>query len=426
MIILLFFLLQHAISQISFSFSSVNNYIIIENFPIGTPNQNLKLLIDTTSMETWVPHAKLQSHFELTFNPEHSSTINQTKSSVSFTYKNLSLIARPIIDVIGKDKNFMTIGLINTIDIKTGVKIEFSGVLGLRPIKKTQASKYSFIESLYANGLISYTTMKFYYTSREKGKIIFGEEIKKQNYLEMCKSLSTDPDFDKADPMFHCSIVKVDFDKKEPIHYSGSKIRYIIFDTSSRYILVPTKELMVIFLKFVSISENKCKIDSENEGNPFLSCEDDFDITKLPSISFSLTNITIEVLPRELFDHVNNEYYCKLNISNEENLWYLGEPLMKNYKFSFDYDNDMVYIEEDLTHLHEVTATNSKISFWDVFKYILILLLIALIILVIYYFVLRMKKRKNEMYIRTTSSNLIDMNFQSNISLGSIKELMPN
>ena len=131
-------------------------------------------------------------------------------------------------------------------------------------------------------------------------------------------------------------------------------------------------------------------------------------------------------MPRELFDHVNNEYYCKLNISNEENLWYLGEPLMKNYKFSFDYDNDMVYIEEDLTHLHEVTATNSKISFWDVFKYILILLLIALIVLVIYYFVLRMKKRKNEMYIRTTSSNLIDMNFQSNISLGSIKELMPN
>lgn len=425
MIILLFFLINNSLSQITFSFTSINNYIIIDDFPIGTPNQNLKLLIDTTSMETWIPHAKLQSHFELTFNPEHSSTINQTKSSVSFSYKNLGLIARPIIDVIGNDKNYMTIGLVNTIDIKSGVKIDFSGVLGLRPIKKTQASKYSFIESLYANGIISHTTMIFYYINNEKGKIIFGEKINKK-YLEMCNSLYTDPDYDKADPMFHCSIVKVDFDKKEPIHYSGSKIRYLIFDTSSRNILVPPKELMIIYLKYVDVSENKCKIDSEEQGNPYLTCDDNYDIKKLPSISFSLTNITIEVLAKDLFEHSNKEYLCKLNLSNEDNLWYIGEPLMKNYKFSFDYDNDVLYINEDLTYLHNEIEINSNISFWDVFKYILLLLLLGLIIAVVYYFILRMKKRNNEMYIRTTSSNVIDMNFQNNISLGSIKELMPN
>lgn len=441
MIIQIFFLnflliLQRIKSEIVLPFTSNENNIIIDSIPIGTPKQELSLLVDLSSMEIWIPNKNLYNHFSKTFNPEQSKTFSPMKSQVSFQYHDISISAKEISDCVLDEKNNMKVYLINNIDKKDDFHIYYSGVLGLRPIKKTQGTTYSFIENLYQTKVINYKSMTISYTSDINGEITFGKEIKYNQegipgeegntYIDICISSQDDPDYPKADLLFHCPIKEVSFNKTEIIPYNENVQRYIIFDSASRLILVPTKDLMTIYLKYTNFSNNLCKIDTGKDNIPFLSCSSSYDISLLPSLSFLVGKHKIEIYAKDLFDYVNGEYLSKIKLSPNENLWFAGEPLIKNYKLTFDYQKLYVIIEKDLAQLHVVSQRGNGITFWSIFKIFLYICLGVIGLIVIVFIGNRIRKRKIETYNKRNSKALIDMEFKDNFSLGSsIKELMP-
>lgn len=443
MIIHIFFLnfllvTQRIKSEIVLPFKSKENNIIIDSIPFGTPKQELSLLVDLSAMETWIPNKNLYNHFSQTFDPSKSKTFSPMKSQISFQYHDISISAKEISDTVLDEKNNMNVYLVNNIDKKDGLYINYSGVLGLRPLKNSQVITYSFIENLNQRKVINYKSMTISYLTDTNGEITFGKEIKYNReglpegegntYIDSCISSQDNPDYPKADLLFHCPIKEVSFNKKETLQYNGSLQRYIIFDSASRLILVPPKDLISIYLKYTNFSNNFCKIDNGKDNIPFLSCSKSYDISLLPSLSFLIGKNKVEIYAKDLFDYKDGEYFSKIKLSPNENLWFLGEPLIKNYKLTFDYEKLYVIIEKDLAQLH-LNSQGGNDGTWNIFTIFLYCCLGVIGLIVIVFIGNRIRKRKFEKYKhnKKNSKALINMEFKDNFSIdSSIKELMPS
>jgi len=115
----------------------------------------------------------------------------------------------------------------------------------------------------------------------------------------------------------------------------------VVFDTRTKYIYIP-KDYIKYISTIWSINDEGCKtvLDSENEEKYF-KCNSTMEkkIYSMPSIYFIIGGYGFRLKPEDLFEKEDNNFISLIRFINEENdLWILGIPFLREYKLLFDYN----------------------------------------------------------------------------------------
>ena len=107
-----------------------------------------------------------------------------------------------------------------------------------------------------------------------------------------------------------------------------------------------------------SINGEGCKtiLDSENDEKYFqcnLTMEKN--IYSMPSIYFIIGGYGYRLKPEDLFEKDGDKFTCLIRFINEEDdLWILGVPFLREYKILFDYNKTRVgFSGEDIMNYKE-------------------------------------------------------------------------
>ena len=131
----------------------------------------------------------------------------------------------------------------------------------------------------------------------------------------------------------------------------------VVFDTRTKYIYIP-KEYMKYISTIWSINGEGCKtiLDSENDEKYFqcnLTMEKN--IYSMPSIYFIIGGYGYRLKAEDLFEKNEDKFTCLIRfINEEEDLWILGVPFLREYKILFDYNKTRVgFSGEDIMNYKE-------------------------------------------------------------------------
>ena len=115
----------------------------------------------------------------------------------------------------------------------------------------------------------------------------------------------------------------------------------VVLDTRTKYIYIP-KDYLKYISTIWSINNEGCKIvlDSESEEKYFkcnLTMEKH--IYSMPSIYFIIGGYGYRLKPENLFEKEGENFQSLIRFYNEEDdLWIIGMPFMREYKVLFDYN----------------------------------------------------------------------------------------
>ena len=148
----------------------------------------------------------------------------------------------------------------------------------------------------------------------------------------------------------------------------------VVFDTRTKYIYVP-KDYMKYISTIWNINGEGCKIVLDKESDEeFFQCNSKMEknINAMPSIYFIIGGYGYRLKPEHLFEK-DGEYFNGLIrfINEEEDLWVMGIPFLREYKLLLDYnktrvgfsgENIMNYKEEYEKWAIDAAEKKSKLS----------------------------------------------------------------
>ena len=148
----------------------------------------------------------------------------------------------------------------------------------------------------------------------------------------------------------------------------------VVFDTRTKYIYVP-KDYMKYISTIWNINGEGCKIVLDKESDEkFFQCNSKMEknIYAMPSIYFIIGGYGYRLKPEHLFEK-DGEYFNGLIrfINEEEDLWVMGIPFLREYKLLLDYnktrvgfsgENIMNYKEEYEKWAIDAAEKKSKLS----------------------------------------------------------------
>ena len=115
----------------------------------------------------------------------------------------------------------------------------------------------------------------------------------------------------------------------------------VVLDTRTKYIYIP-KDYLKYISTIWSINNEGCKVvlDSESEEKYFkcnLTMEKH--IYSMPSIYFIISGYGYRLKPENLFEKEGENFQSLIRFYNEEDdLWIIGMPFLREYKVLFDYN----------------------------------------------------------------------------------------
>ena len=124
------------------------------------------------------------------------------------------------------------------------------------------------------------------------------------------------------------------------------------------------------------------KNEIEKENFHFYICKKEFDYKKFKDLIFyhKELNTSFILNYQDLFIEENNKIYCLIAFKDVNyNTWFLGEPFMRKYKFTFNRDNKIIGFYKLIIS----QKNNSLFSSNHIFILILIIVCVTLVILLI-------------------------------------------
>ena len=210
---------------------------------------------------------------------------------------------------------------------------------------------YNYLD--YINDKISKNYINYIQTSINTGYILFGEkdkifdEKKNEKEIKTCKCSHPQDNDIQNDFLnyWNCKISTFSIDNiKISSLYSKSTNGdiYAIFALSEEYIIAPKKtgEEIINYYRNL-IGKKKCTMEDFNSNFTIMACQK-FNFPELPDFTITLEEeISLYALSFDLFKNKNETHiYFKilLNKLDTKEYWYLGDPIIKNYNFLFDYN----------------------------------------------------------------------------------------
>lgn len=223
---------------------------------------------------------------------------------------------------------------------------KISGEFGLG-IAKDKSN--TLVDTLYEEKLISNKMLEIEVVEEDSKDALYLEfEPKINNYY--FADLSSRDDFEDFfySEGWICDLSHIIFgsNKKELSFNNSLEIKgKVVFDTRTKYIYIPKNYLKYI-QRMWSIKGDGCKtiLDSETEEKYFrcnLTAEND--IYSMPSLYLIIGGYGYRLKPEDLFEKEGKHLNCLIRFIDEENdLWILGIPFLREYKLLFDYNNTRV------------------------------------------------------------------------------------
>ena len=131
----------------------------------------------------------------------------------------------------------------------------------------------------------------------------------------------------------------------------------VALDTRTKYIYIP-KNYIKYIQRMWGINGEGCKtiLDSETEEKYF-RCNSSMEnnIYSMPSLYLIIGGYGYRLKPEDLFEKEDKYFNCLIRFFDEENdLWILGIPFMREYKILFDYSRTRVgFSGEDILNYKE-------------------------------------------------------------------------
>ena len=240
-------------------------------------------------------------------------------------------------------------------------KINNNKIQGIFGLGIDKDNSNALVDTLYENKLISDKVLEFEVVeegSKDALYLDFEPSISDYYYA----NLSNRDDFED---FFYSEAWIVDLthiifgsNKKELSFNNSLEIRgKVAIDTRTKYIYIP-KDYLKYIQRAWNINGEGCKtiLDSETEEKYFrcnLTMEDN--IYSLPSLYLIIGGYGYRLKPEDLFEKENKHYNCLIRFIDEENdLWILGIPFLREYKTLFDYTRKRVgFNGEDILNYKE-------------------------------------------------------------------------
>ena len=212
----------------------------------------------------------------------------------------------------------------------------------------------TYLEFLKLNNVEKY--IYFIQEDSNKAMMLFGEKSKdfNENNQPTC-GCDKMKNFNNTNHIYWCcgiSSIKVG---GETIQYSLSKAKklYGVFAISEEYIIAPKisgEEVLNYYLKKINdnYGEQTCEKKENSTKISYLDCSY-FNFLTLPNLYIKLNGeFVVMALSCDLFKEVGEkdnkkQLLFKLIVNNNDNdsdlNWYIGEPIIKNYNFFLDYND---------------------------------------------------------------------------------------
>ena len=227
--------------------------------------------------------------------------------------------------------------------------VNIQGEIGLGIDK---AKSCDLVDTLYDNDLIS-------------SKVIELELIEGQGDSEDKIALNLEP---KVSDFRFCELASKKFLKSDDFYYeswicdlshiiigSTKKDLYwnntievkskVAFDSRTKYVYIP-KSFMKHITKEWNIDDIDCKVVHDEESDEkYYSCNKNVKskIFDMPSIYYIIDGYGFRLEPPDVFEIDGNKINCLIRFYNDDNdLWILGIPFLREYKIVFDYDNTKI------------------------------------------------------------------------------------
>ena len=260
---------------------------------------------------------------------------------------------------------------------------------------------FNFILNLYKNNYINHKICTFTFNNNDSDEIIIGD--RSDDYLNF--------DFDS----FVESYIPVN-GKSEP--FWGLKYLTSSINGKNLYVGEQTSQFLIescvikphscykenideLFFK-EQIKNNKC-IFVENIESSFYHCDKNIDLSNFPKLDLYQRdfNFTFELNANDLFEDFGDRKYFLMDFNNENNdnsKWVLGQPFLKKYNFTYNFDSKTIGMYFGIKESHKKGENGKKFNkIWIVV--IICFIIIIFLAIVIYFLIQKIprKKRVNEL-----------------------------
>ena len=296
-------------------------------------------VFDTASFYTWknIPNKNIYNDEEniITITTKYNEEI---KGTIGLTSNNLNLIS---LNSRNYSKNFGSICIPK--------KVPDDKIKQIEDILEIKDGRFYNYLDLIKNE-VSQKYINYIQESIQSGYILFGEkdeifDIKKnEKDIKTCECVNP-IDNDDFLNYWNCKITSFSSDNIILSSLYSKSINgdiYAIFALSEEYIIAPKKtgEEIINYYREL-IGKKKCSMENYKSNMKRMICEK-INYSQLPDFTIILEGeISLIALSFDLFKNVNESYiYFKilLNELDTKEYWYLGDPIIKNYNFLFDYN----------------------------------------------------------------------------------------
>ena len=416
-----FFITAHTeIKQTIFYYRNGFIFIPIE---LGTPPQHFNVLFDTTSFHLYIANSTLKASFPNTYSSYLSTTYEETDSTI---YQLITQRGPEVQDYIGFiDEGHFTLSkkfhfiLLNTAKLPFSNTYIYDGVFGfarcypgniieLKGYHNIAAHpRFSLMQYLYVNKLISTKKMEFHFTFGDSGVLTFGyDETESKDNITYC-------DIDNVtipstiNTYWLCKSQNIIDITNNIVLYNNSL--YIVIDSVYDGIKFP-REIGVRILRTIEDAFPNI-INYKVSVNPlgvqvFYPYNNVFNINNIPNYTLTINEaLTLHIKGKDLFTETAVEisgrqmhgYRSMFLFGPNIKEIHLGIPFMKRYHIVFDSHSNRIgfgkYINDD------VLSKLSNVDIWSItrnsrYYYTQIVIIIILIIIIIIWMIYQHRRKR--------------------------------
>lgn len=393
---------ESGLVSIPFSMVTEKNYLIAP-VSIGTPEQNLNLVLDIGSERTWIFNEEYTRQSSTSFvSLEHPESLTQDEFGYSGALSNETF---KIAEKEVKDFSFL---LADKITGSSDIK----GALSLG--REYDSKKFSMVYRLSASAGTFFNAFSLKFNEDDnKGTLYIGDlsnDLQKETqYMDVCKLADNDQKIKWSCTLTHLFIgglgtnveeLKEEKDIRYVIEEKASKVfevnKVATFETVFNKILFPFSE-GTQYLQYLENNyfindkgEKLCKsINDENQIS--FECNKT-EVEQLQNFNFVFDEkLDLYLKASELFNCFGDYCYFLIGTNKNVNRFVMGLSLLKKFHTVFDYSSvDLTFHSQ--TNKAKVRI-NSGMSGYS--KFLIFLLVVFLIVLIGgagYYFFVRRKK----------------------------------
>lgn len=333
--------------------------------PIEIGKQNFYVILDTGSINLWVPLLNSSDKYEIERHYIPGSSAIKNSETFEIKYGTGSTKGNFYTD----DVKFVTD---YSLRIKFGAATEtvfnVEGADGIMGLAKVYSSpEYSPIWTLYSKYQINKKSFSFKYIKDDKVDMYLGtehEDFENKNQTAECQLL-TESNYDSK--LWTCKLYTVGLISEDNKKNNTVEFGYnFLFDTGSNTMILPY-ELLTKLKK--NISQFNC-YEGESKNGIQIICDDE---NNLPNMVLEVGNYYL-VLDKQMYyrtyNKTENKYRYVLNAVFEEKITIslIGQPFFQMFHTRFDYENKKLKFysdNPDAIKPARIKPKNDKAKYYD-------------------------------------------------------------